>query len=181
MSEGIAMSARIPMIRITTSSSTSVKPCWSRITRRNRIRSFHQPSGRGVRFRASARSALWGPYRLAIPSRLAWPRIPGHLSRSVRSPSVPPPEPQNEHDPALAPSTAELDLLESGRPRLAGRSQPRVRPPQVELGKLTEQGIAPAIMAIVERGVRRRPALARDMSAEIELVLEERYPPVRIV
>jgi hypothetical protein len=36
-------------------------------------------------------------------------------------------------------------------------------------------------MAIVERGVRRRPALANGFRAEIELNLEEGYPPVRIV
>jgi hypothetical protein len=51
----------------------------------------------------------------------------------------------------------------------------------VRLGKLEPGGLAPAIMAIVDRGVRRRPALARALNAEIELALEEGYPPVRIV
>lgn len=36
-------------------------------------------------------------------------------------------------------------------------------------------------MAIVERGVRRRPALAHALRAEVELAMEEDYPPVRIV
>ncbi len=36
-------------------------------------------------------------------------------------------------------------------------------------------------MAIVERGVRHRPALAHTLSAEIELAIDEPYPPVRIV
>jgi hypothetical protein len=36
-------------------------------------------------------------------------------------------------------------------------------------------------MAIVERGVRRRPALAGAMRAEVELNFEEDYPPVRVV
>ena len=56
-----------------------------------------------------------------------------------------------------------------------------VRPPHVRLGAFQEGGIAPAIMAIVERGVRRRPALAHGLRAEVELNLEEGYPPVRIV
>jgi hypothetical protein len=56
-----------------------------------------------------------------------------------------------------------------------------VRPPHVRLGAFLEGGIAPAIMAIVERGVRRRPALAHGLRAEVELNLEEGYPPVRIV
>jgi hypothetical protein len=36
-------------------------------------------------------------------------------------------------------------------------------------------------MAIVERGVRRRPALANALRAEIQLDFEEDYPPVRVV
>jgi hypothetical protein len=52
--------------------------------------------------------------------------------------------------------------------------------PRVELGHVVEGGVAPAIMAIVDRGARRRPELARGLSAEVELKIEERYPPVRI-
>jgi hypothetical protein len=54
-------------------------------------------------------------------------------------------------------------------------------PRQVQLGEIAQGGVAPAIMAIVDRGVRERPELAEAMRAEIELNLEERYPPVRIV
>jgi hypothetical protein len=51
----------------------------------------------------------------------------------------------------------------------------------VRLGTLIEGGLAPALMAIVERGVRRRPALVSRLRAEIELAFQEEYPPVRIV
>jgi hypothetical protein len=54
-------------------------------------------------------------------------------------------------------------------------------PPAVSLGQLSEGGLAPAIMAIVERGVGHRPALAETLTAEIELQFQDRYPPVRIV
>ena len=54
-------------------------------------------------------------------------------------------------------------------------------PPPVRLGSLTDGSLAPAIMAIVERGVHHRPALAHTLAAEIELVFDEGYPPVRIV
>jgi hypothetical protein len=89
-------------------------------------------------------------------------------------------------DPALAPPTlsvhtAELDLIESGRSAPARRARALVRPPEVRLGMFVEGGIAPAIMAIVERGVRRRPGLAAALRAEIELNIEGPYPPVRIV
>ena len=54
-------------------------------------------------------------------------------------------------------------------------------PPPVRLGRLDEGGLAPAILAVVERGVHHRPALAASFDAEIELVLEEALAPVRIV
>ena len=53
--------------------------------------------------------------------------------------------------------------------------------PKVELGQVTKGGVAPAIMAIVDRGARRRPDLAGGLTAEVELNIEERYPPVRIL
>lgn len=43
-----------------------------------------------------------------------------------------------------------------------------------------EGGLAPAILAIVERGVRRRPELARSLLVEVELAVLGGYPPVRI-
>lgn len=52
---------------------------------------------------------------------------------------------------------------------------------QVELGEVADGGVAPAIMAIVDRGVQRRPELAQELSAEVELNLADGYPPVRIV
>ncbi len=54
-------------------------------------------------------------------------------------------------------------------------------PPPVRLGRLDEGGLAPAILAVVERGVRHRPALASSFEAEIELALDEAAAPVRIV
>lgn len=52
--------------------------------------------------------------------------------------------------------------------------------PEVRLGALADGGLAPAIMAIVERGVTRRPEQARALMLKVELRMEERYPPVRI-
>ena len=45
---------------------------------------------------------------------------------------------------------------------------------------MAEGGLAPAILAIVERGVNRRPAQARALEIEVELRMEEGYPPIRI-
>lgn len=52
--------------------------------------------------------------------------------------------------------------------------------PKVELGELSRGGLAPAIMAIVERGVHRRPRQAARLRAEIELSFVDGHPPVRI-
>jgi hypothetical protein len=52
--------------------------------------------------------------------------------------------------------------------------------PKVELGQTEDGGVAPAIMAIVDRGARRRPELAAALRAEVELNIEECDPPVRI-
>jgi hypothetical protein len=52
-------------------------------------------------------------------------------------------------------------------------------PPNVALGELVDGGLAPAILAIVDRGVRRKPRLASGLDAEVELVMVG-HPPVRI-
>jgi hypothetical protein len=51
----------------------------------------------------------------------------------------------------------------------------------VRLGVLVDGGLAPAILAVVERGIQHRPALARSLEAEVELNMEEGETPVRIV
>jgi hypothetical protein len=94
--------------------------------------------------------------------------------------------PGNEPDLAeITHPTAELDIVEAidagRRPRQKPAGLTHPRPPQVRLGTLLEGGLAPAVAAIVERGVRRRPALARSLCAEVEIEFDEGYPPFRIV
>ena len=55
-----------------------------------------------------------------------------------------------------------------------------IQPPSVRLGTLAQGGLAPAILAIVERGVWLRPALAATLNAEVELAMDGQQP-VRIV
>ena len=54
-------------------------------------------------------------------------------------------------------------------------------PQQVVLGEMVEGGLAPAILAVIERGVRHRPALAAALRGEVELSSGGDYPPVRIL
>ena len=56
-----------------------------------------------------------------------------------------------------------------------------VSAPPVRLGQLLPRGLAPAILAIVERGARRRPEMARSLDIEVELVVLGDYPPLRLV
>jgi hypothetical protein len=62
----------------------------------------------------------------------------------------------------------------------AADRNPLEPPPGVRLGSMRPGGLAPAILAIVERGVQRRPVAARSLQAEVELRLDEGYPPIRI-
>jgi hypothetical protein len=122
-------------------------------------------------------------------ARIIEPRrsITGHLvidARTIMSVSIQAPDPgAAPDDEAPAHPTAELDIIEAGGSTRRRRAEqpPHPRPPQVRLGTIAEGGLAPAILAIVERGVRRRPALANALVAEIELAMDEEYPPVRIV
>ena len=53
--------------------------------------------------------------------------------------------------------------------------------PPVRLGTLRDGGLAPVILAILERGVHQRPALVSGLRAEVELSTMGQFPPVRIV
>jgi hypothetical protein len=65
---------------------------------------------------------------------------------------------------------------------MPGFSQPEATDASaVRLGALADGGLAPAILAIVERGVTRRPEQARALGIEVELRMDEAYPPVRIL
>jgi hypothetical protein len=93
-----------------------------------------------------------------------------------------PPVPRDPNEPSgTGPATDELDLVESGRRRPQTPRPHRAHPPHVTLGHHAQGGLSPAILAIVERGVRRRPAQANALTAEVELAMQEQYPPVRIV
>jgi hypothetical protein len=63
---------------------------------------------------------------------------------------------------------------------LGRRRRPASPAPRIELGALVEGGLAPAILAVVERGITHRPALAATLDAEVELSTGGDYPPVRI-
>ena len=52
--------------------------------------------------------------------------------------------------------------------------------PVMRLGRLAEDGIAPSVYALVERGALRRPSLARDTRGMVELRFNEKIAPVRI-
>ncbi len=81
----------------------------------------------------------------------------------------------------LAQLTTELDVLETGRALRGDGHRSGHTPPRVELGHLAEGGLAPAIAAIVERGVRRRPHRANRLALEVEVKVTGPYPATRVV
>jgi hypothetical protein len=50
--------------------------------------------------------------------------------------------------------------------------------PAVRLGRVAQNGIAPALFALVERGVDRNPGAASALRGRAELRFAEGYPPV---
>jgi hypothetical protein len=52
--------------------------------------------------------------------------------------------------------------------------------PGLRLGVTGEEGIAPTMFALLDRGLRRRPELAREMRGLVELRWDEDITPVRI-
>jgi hypothetical protein len=55
------------------------------------------------------------------------------------------------------------------------------RAPALRLGHLAEDGIAPSVYVLIERGAARRPAVAREARGVVELRFSEAIAPVRIV
>jgi hypothetical protein len=76
--------------------------------------------------------------------------------------------------------TAELDALDAGLKAGPEALRSGHLPPRVELGELIDGGLAPALAAIVERAVRRRPHRANRLELEIEVKVVGPYPPTRV-
>jgi hypothetical protein len=54
------------------------------------------------------------------------------------------------------------------------------RAPQVRLGRMVEDGVAPSILGLIERGVSRDPGLAAQMRGRVVFRFEEDFSPMRI-
>jgi hypothetical protein len=52
--------------------------------------------------------------------------------------------------------------------------------PALRLGETLEDGIAPTMFALLERGIRARPEVAREMLGLVELRFEEDIAPTRV-
>jgi hypothetical protein len=54
------------------------------------------------------------------------------------------------------------------------------RVPAVRLGRMVEDGVAPSIFGLIERGIARDPELAAQMRGRVVLRFAEEFSPVRI-
>jgi hypothetical protein len=54
------------------------------------------------------------------------------------------------------------------------------RVPAVRLGRMVEDGVAPSIFGLIERGIARDPQLAAQMRGRVVLRFAEEFSPVRI-
>lgn len=53
-------------------------------------------------------------------------------------------------------------------------------PPRVRLGRMTEDGVAPSIFGLLERGIERRPEIAAQMRGRVVFRFAEDFSPLRI-
>ena len=62
------------------------------------------------------------------------------------------------------------------------KPKPRGRPagPQVKLGHVAPNGISASIYALIDRGVARRPRIAKGMRGTVEMRFKEAFAPVRV-
>jgi hypothetical protein len=51
---------------------------------------------------------------------------------------------------------------------------------RVRLGRMVEDGVAPSILGLIERGVAREPVLASEMRGRVVFRFEEEFAPLRI-
>jgi hypothetical protein len=52
--------------------------------------------------------------------------------------------------------------------------------PRVRLGRMVDDGVAPSILGLLERGVERRPRIASQMRGRIVFRFAEEFSPLRI-
>jgi hypothetical protein len=60
------------------------------------------------------------------------------------------------------------------------RSQNGNRHPHVRLGRMVEDGVAPSILGLIERGIAREPALAAEMRGRVVFRFAEDFSPLRV-
>lgn len=54
------------------------------------------------------------------------------------------------------------------------------RAPTVRLGRMVENGVAPSILGLIERGIAREPELASEMRGRVVFRFDEDFSPLRI-
>ena len=52
--------------------------------------------------------------------------------------------------------------------------------PRVRLGRMVENGVAPSIFGLIERGIAREPSLAAQMRGRVVFRFAEGFSPIRI-
>jgi hypothetical protein len=67
--------------------------------------------------------------------------------------------------------------MASGNGRVVGALD---RAPSIRLGRMVEDGVAPSIFGLVERGIAREPDLAARMRGRVVIRFAEDFSPVRI-
>jgi hypothetical protein len=54
------------------------------------------------------------------------------------------------------------------------------RPPKVRLGRMVENGVAPSILGLIERGIAREPELAAELRGRVVFRFRDDFSPLRV-
>lgn len=80
-----------------------------------------------------------------------------------------------------AKKTARKTPSANGKPKAGAPPRKKAAAPQVQLGVLAPNGISASMFALVERGVVRRPRIAKGLAGTVEIRFKEDFAPLRVV
>ena len=119
------------------------------------------------------------------------PKTPEMLKRSKPDEGEEPPtevlEPADrpKAKPKAKPAAARKKAPAKAKAATPAKPAPKARRaaliPKVQLGYVAANGISPSLYVLIERGVQKRPKIARSIRGTVEIRFEEDFAPVRMV
>lgn len=82
--------------------------------------------------------------------------------------------------PGYDPAMPSKQTVPRARAKPASKARGPAARPQVKLGHVAPNGISASIYGLIDRGVTRRPRIAKGMRGTVEMRFKEAFAPVRV-